>query len=176
MSPEKRGDDDRVAPDLGGEAPCFAHLFPDRGDLVERQDVERLVRDFYRQVAMDDVLGPVFADAHVDWSVHLPKLTDFWMWQLFGEQDYEGNPLRAHEPAHARSSFTSQHYERWLELFDATVDERFSGPNADFAKGRARRLARAMKRLLEGGPDGPDIDAPTPGLRIGMRAPGTSRG
>ena len=44
---------------------------------ITRGDVEQLVRRFYRQVAMDDVLGPVFAAARVDWSAHIPKLADF---------------------------------------------------------------------------------------------------
>ena len=44
--------------DLGGEAPCFAHLLPGpEQDLVTRPDIQWLVRDFYRDVAMDDLLG-----------------------------------------------------------------------------------------------------------------------
>ena len=86
--------------DLGGESPCYAHLLePPPTDLETRGDIERLVRDFYRQAAMDDVLGPVFAAAHVDWPSHIGTLTDFWAWQLLGEPGYDGNPLRAHDPA-----------------------------------------------------------------------------
>ena len=159
--------------DRGGEAPCLAHLLPQPDhDLVTRADIQRLVRDFYRDVAMDDLLGPIFAAAHVDWSVHLPKVADFWQWQLFGESDYEGKPLVAHQPVHARTPFATEHYERWLELFDTTVDERFRGPNAEFAKRRARRMAQAMRRLLDGAPE-PDGAAPVPerpdGLTIGVK-------
>ena len=35
----------------------------ERTDLADRADVESLVRDFYRQAAMDDLLGPVFEAA-----------------------------------------------------------------------------------------------------------------
>ncbi len=51
----------------GGEAPCWAHLLaaPD-SDIADRDDIERFVRDFYRQAAMDDVLGPVFVAAGID--------------------------------------------------------------------------------------------------------------
>jgi hemoglobin len=149
--------------DLGGEAPCFAHLLPEPDqDLVTRSDIEWLVRDFYRDVAMDDRLGPIFSAARVDWSVHLPKVADFWEWQLFGASDYEGKPLVAHKPVDARTPFTEEHYERWLEIFDTTVDERFRGPNAEFAKRRARRMAQAMRRLLDGGESGGDSDSPPP--------------
>jgi hemoglobin len=92
----------------------------------------------------------VFHAARVDWSVHFPKLVDFWAWQLLGERGYEGNPLRAHEPAHARTPFRPEHYARWLDLFEATVDEHFEGERAEAAKQRARRMAQALARLLAG--------------------------
>ena len=105
-----------------------------RSDISTRDDLQRLVVDFYRDVAMDDVLGPIFAAARVDWSVHIPKLTDFWAWQLLGEAVYERNPLRAHEPVHTRTPFGDEHYQRWLELFETSVDDSFAGPVAEMAK------------------------------------------
>jgi hemoglobin len=56
----------------------------------------------------------------------------------------------AHEPSHARTPFRPEHYDRWLDLFIATVDDRFEGPVAEAAKARARRMARALQRLLDG--------------------------
>lgn len=137
--------------DTGGDPPCWAHLFeePER-DLRDRADIEVLVRAFYRRASTDDVLGPVFDAARVDWSVHIPKLIDFWSWQLFGERGYEGNPLRAHAPLQAATPFRDEHYGRWLELFEETVDERFRGPMAEAAKARARKMAKALRRLLAG--------------------------
>ncbi|HEY1737622.1 MAG TPA: group III truncated hemoglobin [Acidimicrobiia bacterium] len=117
-------------------------------DITDRDDVAELVVAFYRQAATDDLLGPVFEAARVDWAAHIVTLTDFWSWQLLGIPGYEGNPLRAHEPAHRRTPFAPKHYQRWLELFIETVDERFDGPIATTAKGRALRMARALERLL----------------------------
>lgn len=122
----------------------------DAQDLCSREDVEELVRAFYRQVATDDLLGPIFEGMAVDWPSHLNTLSDFWSWQLLGLPGYDGNPLCAHEPVHDRFPFVPEHYERWLELFVVTVDDGFAGPVAEMAKGRAVRMAHAMQRLLGG--------------------------
>lgn len=109
-----------------------------------------MVRDFYRDAAMDDVLGPVFHAARVDWSAHIATLVDFWSWQLLGDPGYAGHPLRAHEPVHARTPLTSVHYERWVSLFHSTIDASFEGPRADAAKQRGSKMAAAMARLISG--------------------------
>jgi hemoglobin len=121
-----------------------------RGELMARADVELLVRSFYRYAAMDELLGPIFSAAHVAWDDHVATLTDFWSWQLLGERGYTGQPLRAHEPVHARTPFAAAHYERWLDLFVSTVDEYFVGSNADLAKHRATKMATALQKLLNG--------------------------
>ncbi len=130
--------------------PLTEHELARRHDLVERDDVELLVRSFYRYAAMDELLGPIFASAGVDWPSHIETLTDFWAWQLLGERGYDANPLRAHEPVHARTPFGQQHYDRWLELFHSTVDEHFVGPTADVAKVRGAKMIAALQRLLSG--------------------------
>ena len=126
-----------------GDPPCWSHLFEDtRADIVDRDDIERLVRNFYRDAAMDDVLGPVFQAARVNWHAHVETLIEFWAWQLLGSPGYDGQPLRAHEPVHARTPLAQSHYARWIELFCDTVDRSFQGPRAEIAKGRGRRWRR----------------------------------
>ena len=135
----------------GGDPPCWSHLLDDaREDIVDRDDIERLVRNFYRDAAMDDVLGPVFEAAHVNWNALIATLIDFWAWQLLGEPGYHGHPLLAHEPVNARTPLGDVHYTRWVELFCDTVDAMFDGPCAEIAKGRGRKMAAAMQRLLAG--------------------------
>lgn len=117
---------------------------------TDREDIARLVRAFYRDVATDDLLGPIFEGMGVDWPAHVATLTDFWAWQLLGETGtYRGNPLRAHEPVHARYPLTDAHDERWLELFTATIDAELSGPIAEVARQRAARMAAAMHRRID---------------------------
>jgi hemoglobin len=138
----------------------------DLPDLATDDDVERLVRDFYRQAAVDEVLGPVFEAAEVDWVAHIPRVTAFWSWQLLGGRRYDGRPLRSHERVNDLVPFTEAHYERWLELFTETLHDGWSGPVAATAERRARRMARSMRRVLAGeddpDPTWPD-ETPAPG-------------
>jgi truncated hemoglobin YjbI len=135
----------------GGDPACWAHVFdPERHDLATRSDVAALVREFYRAAAMDDLLGPVFTAAHVDWPHHFEIVTDFWMDQLFGGPVRRRNPLRSHEAVHQRTPLGEAHFERWLALFTETVDEHYEGPVAELAKTRAAKMARALRRLLQG--------------------------
>jgi truncated hemoglobin YjbI len=60
-------------------------------DLGTRADVHDLVVHFYREVALDDLLGPVFGEvAEVDWAVHIPRLIDYWSLVLLGDRGYDG--------------------------------------------------------------------------------------
>jgi hemoglobin len=118
------------------------------GDLARVEDIEQLVRAFYRYAAADELLGPTFVRAGTDWAHHIPRLVTFWSWQLLGEARYDGHPLRAHERAAALTPFTDAHYTRWIELFDETVDAGWSGPIAELAKQRARKMATALRRHL----------------------------
>lgn len=120
-------------------------------DLNDPDDVAELVRRFYRDVAQDDLLGPMFNDiAKVNWAEHLPKLTAFWCRALFGLPGYSGNPFRAHRDVHAQRAFTMAHFRRWLDLFEETVDLGWSGANAERAKELARNVARVHAGQLVG--------------------------
>lgn len=120
-------------------------------DVADRAQLAELVRRFYGDVAQDDLLGPMFNDvAKVDWSEHLPKLTDFWGRVLFGTSGYAGNPFRAHLDVHRQRPFTIAHFNRWLELFYETIDLGWAGPNADHMKAMAMNVARVHAGQLIG--------------------------
>lgn len=120
-------------------------------DLDSRTEVHDLVVRFYREVALDDLLAPVFGEvAEVDWSVHIPVLIDFWCRVLLGQPGYDGQVLAAHDHVHQRQAFTPELFERWYALFSATVDEGWSGPIADTAKRRAAHLGGVLSQRLLG--------------------------
>jgi hemoglobin len=145
-----------------------------RPDLATEADVDALVRRFYRRARADDVLGPVFAAADLDWDAHIGRVTAFWTWQLLGGRRYDGRPLRSHRRVHDLVPFTEAHYERWLALFSQTLRESWDGPVAALAEQRAGRMARSMRRVLAGDAD-PDPSWPEEGEE-GLDDDGASSG
>ena len=110
-----------------------------RKALETRDDIKLLVDTFYAKVRKDSLIGPIFADvAKVNWDEHLPKLYNFWADLLLGEDTYRGRPF----PPHMKLNLIPSHFEQWLRLFVATVDENFVGLKAEEAKSRALRIAR----------------------------------
>jgi len=111
--------------------------------LIEtRSDIEILVNKFYDKVKTDALLAPVFAQ--VDWPHHLPIMYNFWSSMLLGDQSYEGNPFQKHVPL----PLQAQHFDQWLKLFEATVNENFEGERALEVKDRARSIARVFQHKL----------------------------
>jgi hemoglobin len=110
-------------------------------DISTEADVRQLVDLFYTKVQSDTLLDPIFSDvAKVDWSHHLPKMYAFWCGMILGQPGYVGQPW----PAHAVLPVSAEHFQRWLELFRATVDENFSGEGATRAKNAAASIAHTF--------------------------------
>lgn len=122
-------------------------------DLGNEDEIAILVQRFYSDVAQDKLLGHIFNDvAHVDWSAHIPRIAEFWSKMLLGIDGYEGNPMEMHAKIHAIEPFTHQHFRRWLELFQETVDGGWEGPYAQEIKRKALKVALVHSRQLTGTP------------------------
>jgi len=111
-------------------------------EIEEREDIILLVNNFYEKVKQDDLLNPLFAQ--VNWPSHLPIMYNFWSSMLLGEQSYQGNPFQKH----VGLVITVLHFDRWLELFQRTVDENFTGDKAIEVKDRARSIAGVWQYKL----------------------------
>jgi hemoglobin len=110
--------------------------------LEDRADIELLVNRFYDNIRQHEVLGVIFNDiAQVDWVHHLPKMYGFWEMILFNQEGYEGHPLRPHLALNNKFQLKPEHFEAWLQTFDATVDAYFEGEKAQEAKSRAKNVA-----------------------------------
>ena len=119
-------------------------------DIETRADVERLVRAFYGRALTDPIIGYIFTDvAKLDLEAHVPEIASFWETILLGAQSYRGGAFRPHAELHMKVRLRSGHFERWLVLWRATVDELFEGDRAELAKAHALRVARAFHGRLE---------------------------
>src|SRR3954454_16648541 len=86
-------------------------------DITTTDDVAWLVRRFYRVAIPDPVLGPIFDAAHMEWDVHIPRITAFWERQLLDLPGYHGNMVRVHVETHDRTPLGDREFARWLELW-----------------------------------------------------------
>jgi hemoglobin len=125
----------------------------DRHDIETRADCERLVRAFYGRALADPIIGWLFTDvARIDLEAHVPVITDFWETVLLGADAYGGGVFRVHAALHTKAGLRPAHFDRWLRLWTATVDELFAGPVAERAKAHAVRTAQAFVRRLSAYP------------------------
>lgn len=111
-------------------------------DISSLEDIRTFVDHFYKKVAEDALLAPVFnskipAEA---WPVHLQRMHAFWNVILFAEKGFDGNPMRKH----LALPFDNSHFSCWLALFGQTMDELFAGEKAAEAKKRAASIAQIM--------------------------------
>ncbi len=111
-------------------------------ELSSPADVHELVTRFYERATTDPLIGPFFA--HLDLQAHLPKITSFWCMVLVGDPTYQGSPMAAHLALDRRLPMGPEHFERWLALWENTVDTHFTGDKAEEAKQRARMIAPVM--------------------------------
>jgi len=74
----------------------------------------------------------------------------FWNTVLFGVSGYKGNPFSKHAPLQIEQA----HFDRWLKLFNETINKHFEGPVAQDACKRAGLMAEMfLSRLRYANPN-----------------------
>ncbi|PRA97721.1 group III truncated hemoglobin [Microbacterium sp. MYb64] len=120
-------------------------------DIRDRDDILVLVRTFYETAFQDPLIGRIFTDvARMDLDHHLPIMGDFWESVLFQAGGYHRNALALHSAVNAKHPLTAEHFDRWMLLWNTTVDDLHEGPVADAAKQQAERIGLSMQRRLQG--------------------------
>ena len=115
-------------------------------DIENREDIIRMVNNFYEKVKPDITISYFFSQvAGIDWEKHLPVMYNFWENIIFHVGGYTGNPMKHHIDLHQKSPMKKEHFNRWIELFNETVDELFEGEKAEQAKLRALSIATVMQ-------------------------------
>ncbi|CAN5538062.1 group III truncated hemoglobin [soil metagenome] len=115
-------------------------------DIETRDDLTRLMTDFYSVAVSDELIGHHFAG--LDLEEHIPVIVDFWEKTLFAKPVYYGNTLALHQAFNERNAMKSEHFTRWVEIFVASVNKLFAGEMADNAIQRARMIADSMNQRL----------------------------
>lgn len=113
-----------------------------RREILSLDEIKLLVDTFYGKVREDSLLAPIFNARIGDrWPAHLEKMYQFWQTTLLQEHTYSGRPF----PPHATLPVGHAHFERWVLLFNQTIDELFTGEKADEARWRAAKIAQMFE-------------------------------
>ncbi len=118
-------------------------------DLINKRDIETLMNAFYNKALSDPIIAKFFTEvAPIDLKTHLPHICAFWEHTLFYTGTYQKNVLQIHMELHKKETLQKNHFEQWLLLFNETVDEYFTGTNAQKIKTKALSIATVMQMKL----------------------------
>ncbi len=122
-------------------------------DIETRNDIQTLLESFYHKALADELISFFFTEvAPLHMETHMPLIVDFWETVVFGVAKYKGNVLQVHQHIHQLSAFKTEHFARWVVLFQQTVNELYAGSNAEMVKQRAESIATVMRiKLLHSG-------------------------
>ena len=113
---------------------------------IDEEMIDRLVRGFYTRIRADEVLGPIFEARIVDWEPHLRRMCAFWSSVVLLTGRYSGQPMRAHQPL----PIDARHFDRWLDLFEATARDLCPPEAAELFVVRARKIAESLELGIAG--------------------------
>ncbi|MEO7768214.1 MAG: group III truncated hemoglobin [Ferruginibacter sp.] len=120
-------------------------------DIINRNDIEKLIILFYERVKPDPVIGFIFNTVvNMDWERHIPVIVDFWETILLDHPVYQKNAMEVHYNLNKKIQLEKNHFDTWLNLFNSTVDELFEGTKATLAKTRAKSIAAVMQFKMDG--------------------------
>ena len=115
-------------------------------DIINLDDVKLVVDCFYEKVRNDEQLKDVFNNVIQDrWPAHLEKMYRFWQTILLDEHSYSGSPF----PPHKQLPVAKEHFDRWIEIFTATINSLFVGSLADEANLRAKNMAQMFNYKID---------------------------
>ncbi|MBL7941503.1 MAG: group III truncated hemoglobin [Flavobacteriales bacterium] len=112
-------------------------------EIENKEDLVRLVDTFYGRVFQDALLAPHFKS--LDFEAHKPRMVQFWAFVLLDETGYTTNVFDKHR----HLNIDARHFDKWLEIFNQTIDDLFIGEKADTAKFRAKTLAWTFSEKMK---------------------------
>jgi hemoglobin len=130
-------------------------------DLCTEAEVTRLVHEFYAQVRIDPMLGPIFGEHVADWPAHLATLVDFWSAMLRGTRRFRGAPMSKHL---VLPGLSQELFRQWLRLFHQVTATLGNPAMQAQADDMAERIAETFwqRYRLHNHASLPTIPAPAP--------------
>ena len=105
-----------------------------------------------RRLLRDARLAPIFfATPGFDLLQHLPRIRQYWAKMLLGRPGYSRHTMQLHRRVHHRRPLRQDDFQRWLTLFESTLDSGYRGPCSERARCLARRIAANMHAGLDAG-------------------------
>ena len=118
----------------------------EKKEIATLEDVKTLVDEFYGKVREDNLLKDIFNERIQDrWPEHLEKMYRFWQTVLLDEHTYSGSPFLPH----STMPIQMEHFNRWIKLFNETLEESFTGEKAKEASKRAKMMADMFHHKIE---------------------------
>ena len=120
---------------------------------VTKDNLNKLVIQFYTKVLKDDLIGPIFIDvlgkdlSTDTWKAHIILLTDFWASIALGDFTYAGNPFAPH--IKLRDKLSIKAFEQWLKLFFETLNSIYGPEIAQQFLARSKNIAGNFIRNLQ---------------------------
>ncbi|ACI91399.1 protozoan/cyanobacterial globin family protein [Afipia carboxidovorans OM5] len=113
---------------------------------IDETLIANVVDEFYTRVRADELIGPIFNTRIADWGPHLAQMRAFWGSVALMTGEYHGQPMRKHLPL----PVDAEHFDRWLKLFEETVNDLCNPKAAEHFMERARRIAESLELGIAG--------------------------
>ena len=117
-------------------------------DLQTQDDIYVIVDTFYKKLFADARISYIFTEVipiHEKLEEHLQILVRFWSQSLLGTGGYVNNLTQIHMEVDTLSTLTKEHFDIWLEHFEAAINENFEGFNCERMKNMAHNLSTIMQ-------------------------------
>lgn len=113
---------------------------------IDETLIANVVDEFYTRVRADELIGPIFNTRIANWGPHLAQMRAFWGSVALMTGEYHGQPMRKHLPL----PVDAEHFDRWLKLFEETVNDLCNPKAAEHFMERARRIAESLELGIAG--------------------------
>lgn len=113
---------------------------------INEEMIHRLIYIFYARIREDEILAPIFEAVISDWPTHLERMCAFWSSVAIHSRQYQGRPMEKH----LSLPVDSQHFDRWIALFDDTTRMVCGDVAAEHTMARTRRIAESLELGIAG--------------------------